>query len=184
MKIQIQAAISAASFLAALAGAQAQVVQPTLVGTNYLAIVGDNSQGGNCTTASGPCVSPGRGIPLSYYTTSSDFNAAMTSLNASIASINASIASINASIASLNNRLGAGLNHAFDGAAAGIAMRDAVPNSGDQFAVRFNMGTLNSHVAGSVGFAANVTDDVRLLVNYGQSRTQSAFSAGLNFSFN
>jgi len=100
-------------------------------------------------------------------------------VNAQIAQTSAQLTQTMAQLYSTNMQV----NRVFDGAAMGIAMKDAIPNYGDRFAVRVNMGGFDSHLGGSISFAANVSDDVRLNVDFGQSRLQSAFSGGLNFSF-
>ena len=121
-------------------------------------------------------------------------NSGVAGLNTGVNTLNGQYASLSSSINSLNNQyaaistqlnaLSSQLNRAFDGAAMGIAMKDAIPDDGDKFAVRINMGGFEGHAAGGISFTANVADKVHLMLNYGQSRTQSAFGGGLNFSFN
>jgi len=198
MKLMMIAAIAAIVF--ASAAANAQVVN-SVNGTNYLAVVGDNSQGGTCVGPSGPCVSPGRGIPLNYFATSSDVtsgfatvNGQLTSQLSSINTLNLGVTTLNGNVTILNNQynilvsqiavINSQLNRALDGAAMGVAMKDAIPNDDDRYAVRVNFGGFDSHAAGGVAFTAKISDNLRAMVNYGQSKSLSAFSGGLNFSFN
>ena len=68
-------------------------------------------------------------------------------------------------------------------AAAVGAMRDAIPNADDRFAVRINTSSVGNAVGGGFSASANLDDRVRASVNYGGSRGQNVVSGGLNFSF-
>ena len=72
---------------------------------------------------------------------------------------------------------------AFRLAAISAALKDAVPNSGDRFAIRLNAGGFNGNIAGAVGFSANVYRGTRVLLNYGRGKSENSLSGGLNFSF-
>jgi hypothetical protein len=67
--------------------------------------------------------------------------------------------------------------------AAAAALKDAIPNYGDRFAVRLNAAAFNGEFAGALGIGLNVSDNARLNLNYGQGRSQSIVSGGLNLSF-
>lgn len=75
------------------------------------------------------------------------------------------------------------ISHGFEVGAIAAAMRDAIPNAGDRFAVRLNMAGFENYAAGAVGVSMNVTDSLRLSLNYGRSSTQNIVSGGLNMSF-
>ncbi len=72
---------------------------------------------------------------------------------------------------------------AYDLSAVSAAMKDAIPNTGDRFAIRLNAAGFEGHAAGAVGVSWNVTDSARLHLNYGQGRSQGIVSGGLNLSF-
>lgn len=67
--------------------------------------------------------------------------------------------------------------------AVAAALRDAIPNPGDRFALRINAAGFSGQAAGAIGFSYNVTDSARVSVNYGQGRSQGIVSGGMNFSF-
>jgi len=91
-----------------------------------------------------------------------------------------------AGAADLNNFIGAQqkMNSVLlNFSAATAALKDAIPNSGDRFALRLNMGGAGGHLAGAAGASANVSDQLRLSADYARASNQNVFSAGLNFSF-
>jgi hypothetical protein len=76
------------------------------------------------------------------------------------------------------------VNRALEVGAIAASMRDAIPNSGDRFALRLNVaGFGEGGVGGSVGASMNVTDRMRFSVNYGRGATQNVVSGGMNLSF-
>ena len=81
------------------------------------------------------------------------------------------------------NLLSAEVARATELAAVSAALKDAIPNAGDRFAIRLNAAGFNGHFAGAVGASYNVSDRARVSVNYGQGRSQSIVSAGMNLSF-
>lgn len=103
----------------------------------------------------------------------------LTSMNANIATLNGEVAQLNAGL----DRANAGVERANELAVMAGAMKDAIPNDGDRFAVRLNMAAWNSTAAGSIGFSANVSNSMRVSVDYGRSQNQNMFSGGMNMSF-
>ena len=91
----------------------------------------------------------------------------------------AAVDATNARINALNGEI----SRSLEIGAIAAAMKDAIPNYGDRFAIRLNAAGFGDKVAGAVGFSYNVTDSTRLSVNYGQGRSQSVVSGGLNMSF-
>lgn len=117
----------------------------------------------------------------------SQIGALSTSVDAKFSAINSQMAAMNANLAGLKmqvSQMNVGLNRANQLAVIAGALKDAVPNDGDRFAVRLNMAAWNSVAAGSVAVSVNVTNKLRLSVDYGRSQNQNMFSAGLNMSFN
>jgi hypothetical protein len=100
-------------------------------------------------------------------------------VNARIDTAFAAIDATNTRVTALNNQI----NRAFEVTAIAAAMGDAIPNPGDRFAIRLNAAALNGAAAGAFGFSYNLNDTARVSVNYGQGRTQSVVSGGLNLSF-
>ena len=82
-------------------------------------------------------------------------------------------------IAALNSRI----SGAYDVAAVAGAMKDAIPNPGDRFAIRLNAAAIDGYAAGAIGVGVNLTDSARLALNYGRGRTQNMVSGGFNLSF-
>ena len=160
--------------------AQIVVITP---GISYLAV---NNPGGGGICANGNCVDPTLGIPLSTYATSTSVagqfaaaNGQITGLNGSLATVNGQIGTINGQIAGLNS----GLHRQTSFAAAVGAMRDAIPNEGDRFAVRGSFASVGSAVGAGFSASANLNRQLRASVNYAGSRGESVVSGGLNFSF-
>jgi hypothetical protein len=91
----------------------------------------------------------------------------------------AQIESINNQISALNSQIAKSLEIG----AIAAAMKDAIPNSGDRFAIRLNAAAFNGQSAGAIGFSYNLNDMARVAVNYGQGRSQSIVSGGVNLSF-
>lgn len=138
----------------------AQVVGPPLNnGEQYLAVIGPGS-GGPCGNAG--CLKTNLGVPLTAFATSE---------------------SVTGQVNALAARTDAQYKQTTSFAAAVGAMRDAIPNDGDRFAVRFNTAAVGSAVGGGVSASANLVERVRASVNYGYSRGENVVSGGLNFSF-
>jgi hypothetical protein len=72
------------------------------------------------------------------------------------------------------------ISRAIQGVAVAGALKDAIPNPGDRFALRVDMA--EAEAAGWFGFSYNLSEGIRLSVNYGQGRSQSIVSAGMNFA--
>jgi len=155
------ALISAAVFFAFSSPAICQITTVT-PGNSYLAVAVPPAVagGGVCSVN---CVNGSQGVPLDYYATSTN--------------VNSQFAGVNSQIGVLNNQM--------NGFAAAVgAMRDAVPNAGDRFAVRFNASYAGNSVGGGFSASANLDDQFRATLSYGGSRHQNVVSGGLNFSFN
>jgi hypothetical protein len=150
-------------------GTMAQVVQAS-GDTNYLAVTSLNP-GVYCA---GPsyCLNPQVGIPLNYFATSG-------SVSSLSARLDAATAAFSSQIAALDNRI----SGAYDVATVAAAMRDAIPNQGDRFAIRLNAAAMNGYAAAAIGFGVNLTDSARLAINYGRGRTENMVSGGVNLSF-
>jgi hypothetical protein len=136
-------------------------------GQTYL-VVGSNTcqiGGGIATTTF--CVNSA-GINLNYFATA-----------ASVAGIPANNALLFGQVDALQRDA----TRAYQGIAISSAMKDAIPNPGDRFAVRLNAATFRGQPAGAIGVSYNVTDVARISLNYGQSRSQAIVSGGLNLSF-
>jgi hypothetical protein len=140
--------------------ATAQVVTP-LTDPTYLAVVSTANLSGVC--AQPYCVSPQQGIPLSYFATSAQLSSITTS----------------AQLNSINSQI----SKALEIGAISAAMGDAIPNPGDRFAFRINAAGFNGEAGGALGLSYNFTNNARLSINYGQGRSQSVVSGGLNLSF-
>lgn len=162
------------AFIAALmstSATSAQVVT-SLTDPTYLAVVSTSitpSRPGSCGPAQPNgaqyCLSDLQGIPVSYFATS------------------ASMISLNNQLNSLSTQMRSQFSKAFELSAISSAMGDAIPNPGDRFALRINAAGFNGEAAGALGLSYNITDSARLSINYGQGRSQSVVSGGMNFSF-
>lgn len=159
--------VSFLTLLTFATAASAQVV-PTVPGQSYLAIVGDNSQGGICAGAN--CVSPQRGIPFSYFASSDTVSNQFAGLNSQLTS---QFATMNAQ-----------LRQATEYTSAVAALKDAIPAPGDRFALRINTAAVGGIVAGGIAFSANLDEQFRVSLDYGATHGQQVVSGGLNFSFN
>jgi hypothetical protein len=107
------------------------------------------------------------------------FEAQLTSFAAQIGAINANLESVNAHLAIIDDDL----SKALEGAALASALKDALPNEGDRFALRLNAAGASGEFAGAVGFAYNVAERTRVHVNYARSASENAVSGGVNLSF-
>ena len=99
-----------------------------------------------------------RGINVNQFVTVSDFNSRFNAVSGQI-------------------------SQAFELTAIAAALKDAIPNPGDRFAIRINAAAFSGQAAGAIGFSYNLTDSARVSVNYGQGRSQGIINGGMNFSF-
>lgn len=99
-----------------------------------------------------------QGINVNQFVSASDFNSRFDAMNGQI-------------------------SRAFELTAVAAALKDAIPNPGDRFAIRVNAAAFSGQAAGAIGFSYNLTDSARVSVNYGQGRSQGIISGGMNFSF-
>ena len=184
--------------------ATAQIVTPRDPSETYLPIVqfGVPPTGTVCF-ADGFCITEGAGVPLSAFATTnqinalstridnvlttfaglgtqlSAFDARLTAFGTQLAAINTNLESVNAHLASIDDDL----SKALEGAALAAAVKDALPNAGDRFALRLNAAGASGEFAGAVGFAYNLAERARVHLNYGRSRSENAVSGGVNLSF-
>jgi len=108
----------------------------------------------------------------------------IATLNAQVSSINTHLAGLDSQISQMMAAFSVDIKQANELAVVAAAMKDAIPNNGDRYAFRMNMAARDGNAAGSVSFSANVSNSLRLSVDYGQGQNQSMLSGGLNFSFN
>jgi hypothetical protein len=102
---------------------------------------------------------------------------------AQISSLTSEFAHLQSDLSSFSTAFSSRLQQANQLAVIAGAMKDAIPNDGDRFALRINMAADDGIAAGSISFSANVTNSLRLSVDYGRSQNQNMFSGGLNMSF-
>lgn len=114
----------------------------------------------------------GEGIDINQFANATSTNASLAQLSSSLASVQAQLAVQNRSVFKL-----------YDLVAVSAALQDAIPNQGDRFALRINMGGYQGHVAGAIGGSININEMLRLSVNYGLGRHEDMISGGMNFSF-
>jgi YadA-like membrane anchor domain len=129
--------------------------------------------GGAMDAQSGLCGGPGRfcvdvkGINLNEFASEAD----LTRLGA----LTSQLGQVALEQTGTNSKL-------FDLAAVAAALKDAMPNDGDRFALRLNMGGFQGHLAAAVGASVNLNDSFRVSANFGQGERENMFSAGLNWS--
>jgi hypothetical protein len=133
--------------------------------------------GGWCNVVSPTNSNIPAGVPVSLYATKDDVNAAIAPL-ATRDYVNGLVAPL-----ATKSEVDSMINKSFQFAAISAALKDAVPNAGDRFAIRLNAGGFSGNLAGAIGLSANVNRATRILFNYGRSKSESAMSGGLNFSF-
>jgi hypothetical protein len=160
-------------------------------------------QGADCGTVNGFCISQGAGIHISSIATVSQINALstridglvttlstlgpqLTAFGARLTTLEGQVGTLNSNLVDVNNRLATiedDLGKALEGAALAAAVKDALPNPGDRFALRFNAAGASGEFAGAVGFSYNVAERTRVHINYGRSASENAVSGGVNLSF-
>ena len=184
----------------------AQVSSSRDASETYIPIV-QFGGGGTVCFADGFCITEGQGIPLNVFATVTQLNAVssridglvssisaftgqftsqLTSINTQLTSVTNEISALNSHLLSIDQRLlniDDDLSDAIEGVAMAAALKDAMPNEGDRFALRLNAAGFSGEFAGAVGFAANVAERARLHLNYGRSRSQNTVSGGVNLSF-
>jgi len=196
--------ITAAMFLVFLVSspAAAQLITQLDPSETYIPIMQFNT-GPTVCFPDGFCVSERQGIPLNALATTTQlnalstridnlvttlstlgpqlqaFNSRLTALESQIGGINSTLVTIDSHLTSIDDDL----SKALEGAALAAAVKDALPNPGDRFALRLNAAGAGGAFAGAVGFAANVAERTRIHVNYGRSESQNAVSGGVNLSF-
>jgi hypothetical protein len=160
-------------------------------------------QGADCGTPNGFCISQGGAIHISSIATVSQINALstridglvttlstlgpqLTAFGARLTTLEGQVGALNSNLVDVNNRLATiedDLGKALEGAALAAAVKDALPNPGDRFALRLNAAGAGSEFAGAVGFSYNVAERTRVHINYGRSASENAVSGGVNLSF-
>jgi len=130
------------------------------------------------------------GINIQNFAEAGSVNTQFNSLNTKFASLSGQLGTINTNIAGLSEQVSQirttfkkQLDQANELAVIAAALKDAIPNDGDRFALRTNMAASNGTAAGSMSFSANVSQSVRVSLDYGRSQNQQIFSGGVNFSF-
>jgi len=99
-------------------------------------------------------------------------------LNSQLGSVNARLTSIDARIGSMSDEV----SRAFELIAVSAALKDAIPNPGDRYAIRLNAAGISGEFAGAVGVSVDA-GPARVSFDFGRGRSQSIASGGLNFSF-
>ena len=107
------------------------------------------------------------------------FGTRLTALEGQVGALNTNLVEVNNRLATIEDDLG----KALEGAALAAAVKDALPNPGDRFALRFNAAGASGEFAGAVGFSYNVAERTRVHINYGRSASENAVSGGVNLSF-
>jgi hypothetical protein len=187
----------------ATAAAQAQITSPLDPSETYIPVLQLQS-GDLCPAASsGMCITSGAGININTLATVTQLNALSTRIDGLVTSLAAlgpqlqqfgvrlttlegQVGALNSNLVEVNNRLATiedDLGKALEGAALASAVKDALPNPGDRFALRLNVAGAGGEFAGAVGFAYGVAERTRVHFNYGRSESQNAVSGGVNLSF-
>ena len=198
---QIIAVMFLVFLVSAPAAAQVPVTTPLDPSETYVPIIQLGT--GSVCIVNGFCITEGSGIPLTAFATTVELNALSTRLDNVISTLSTlgpqlqafgsrltaletQIGGINNTLVSIDSHLTTiddDLSKALEGAALAAAVKDAVPNDGDRFALRLNAAGAGSEFAGAVGFAANIAERTRIHFNYGRSESQNAVSGGVNLSF-
>jgi YadA-like membrane anchor domain len=188
--------------VSAPAAAQAPITSPLDPSETYIPVLQLQS-GDLCPAASsGMCITSGAGININTLATVTQLNALSTRVDGLVSSLAAlgpqlqafgtrltalegQVGALNTNLVEVNNRLATieDLGKALEGAALAAAVKDALPNPGDRFALRFNAAGASGEFAGAVGFSYNVAERTRVHINYGRSASENAVSGGVNLSF-
>jgi hypothetical protein len=157
-------------------------------------------------TTCGPdqmCITEGAGIRISTLATVRQLNALstrldglvtslaalgpqLTALDSRVTALSTQVGNLGAALDTVNGRLATiedDLGKALEGAALAAALKDALPNPGDRWALRGNVAGAGGEFAGAVGFAYAVAERARIHFDYGRSSSQNAVSGGVNLSF-
>jgi hypothetical protein len=162
----------------------ADIVSSPVAGQNYVVLGGTNNITSQaCSVPSGFCLDA-RGINLNTFARAQDVGAQFTSVSSQLTGMFSQINALTSQLNGFQISQIAMNAKVLDLLAVTTSMRDAIPNAGDRFAVRVNMGGYEGHVGGSIAASMNLDDSLRLSADFGQGHSYSAFSAGLNFSFN
>jgi YadA-like protein len=189
--------------VSAPAAAQAPITSPLDPSETYIPVLQFQS-GDICPAGSnGMCITSGAGIHISTLATVTQLNALSTRIDglvttlttlgpqlqafgARLTTLEGQVGSISSNLTEVNNRLASiedDLGKALEGAALAAAVKDALPNPGDRFALRLNAAGAGGEFAGAVGFSYNVAERTRVHINYGRSASENAVSGGVNLSF-
>ena len=203
--------LSALGFLAvAPVSAHAQLLPSDIAttpqaGQTYVSLGGINeADSAGCYVPTGFCVNA-RGININTIARAPDVNNQFGIVNSQLTGLTGQLGIANALLTNLTGQLGttntqlANLtgqfsafsamqtstnDKLFDLVAISAALKDAVPNEGDRFAVRVNLGGFQNNLAGGISGTARLNDSTRFSAGFGHGSRQSLFNAGLNFSFN
>jgi hypothetical protein len=185
----------------ATAAAQAQITSPLDTSETYIPVL--QFQSGTTCGPDGMCITERAGIHISTLATVTQLNALSTRIDGLVTTLSTlgpqlqafgvrlttlegQVGALNSNLVEVNNRLATiedDLGKALEGAALASAVKDALPNPGDRFALRLNAAGAGGEFAGAVGFSYNVVERTRIHVNYGRSASQNAVSGGVNLSF-
>jgi hypothetical protein len=187
--------------VSAPAAAQVQVTTPLDPSETYIPILQFGT--GSTCGPDGMCITERAGINISTLATVSQLNALSTRIDTIVTTLTTlgpqlqafdtrltalsnQVGAINNTLVDVNNRLATiedDLGKALEGAALAAAVKDALPNPGDRYALRLNAAGAGGEFAGAVGFAYSVAERTRIHFNYGRSASQNAVSGGVNLSF-
>jgi hypothetical protein len=203
MEVSMRRIITLAFLVSLVSGpAAAQIVTSLDPDETYLPIIQAGNAGSVCLL-NGFCITEGQGVPLNAFATTTQLNAlasridgAITSLaglgaqfstfDARLTALSGQLGTINGHLTSIDDHLASidsDVSKAFELAAVSAALKDAVPNSSDRFALRLNAAGFSGEFAGAIGVSANFNRMTRVLFNYGRGSSQNVFSGGVNLSF-
>ena len=187
--------------VSAPAAAQAPITTPLDPSETYIPVL--QFQSGSTCGPDGMCITERAGIHISTLATVTQLNALSTRIDGLVTTLSAlgpqltafgtrltalesQVGALNTNLEGVTNRLKTvedDLEKAMEGAALAAAVKDALPNPGDRFALRFNAAGASGEFAGAVGFSYNVAERTRVHINYGRSASENAVSGGVNLSF-
>jgi hypothetical protein len=186
----------------ATAAAQAQITSPLDPSETYIPVL-QYDPSNPCGSPDLMCITQSTGININTLATVTQLNALSTRIDGLVTTLNTlgpqltafgvrlttlegQVGALNSNLVEVNSRLATiedDLGKALEGAALASAVKDALPNPGDRFALRLNAAGAGGEFAGAVGFSYNVVERTRIHVNYGRSASQNAVSGGVNLSF-
>ena len=188
--------------VSAPAAAQAPITSPLDPSETYFPVIQfdpDNT----CQSSNAMCIRQGAGIHINALATVTQLNALstridglvttlstlgpqLTAFGTRLTALESQVGALNTNLVEVTDRLKTvedDLGKALEGAALAAAVKDALPNPGDRFALRFNAAGASGEFAGAVGFSYNVAERTRVHINYGRSASENAVSGGVNLSF-